>query len=108
MGVPHPLAGVGYCGTIALPFDPPPSAIPIWCKVLNHAEHHLHDFVPRIGAWGLRSANNQITYTLFCPTNEADAGVPSMIMNWLVTRMMWVRKEFWTSGSGLDHEEDPS
>src|SRR5262249_47250023 len=60
---PHPLAGVGYHATIALPYDPPDSEISFWCRYLNEQEHKMQDFVPRLGAWGIRVLNKDLVYS---------------------------------------------
>ena len=52
--------GVGYSATIALPYDPEPEDIPLWCRLLNEAEQKMHDFVPRLGAWGLRGTRQRV------------------------------------------------
>jgi hypothetical protein len=100
--VSHPTAGVGFLGTIALPYDPRPEEIVQWCEYLNAREHEQEDFVPRLGAWGMRGMNNQIVYSLFWPTAQGDATIHQTIMNWLVQRTLWVRDNFWLAGYGLD------
>jgi hypothetical protein len=52
------LGGVGYLGTIALPFDPPLHQLTQWCDYLNAKEHDQEDFVPRLGAWGVRGISH--------------------------------------------------
>jgi hypothetical protein len=99
--VPHPIAGVGYAATIALPYDPASAEIPSWCSWLNDAESAMQDFVPRLGAWGMRSLDSELVYSLFWPTDRSDRGLPSTIMNWLVKRTMWLKKRYWQSGVGL-------
>ena len=99
--VPHPLAGVGYAATIALPYDPASADIPSWCRWLNDAENAMQDFVPRLGAWGMRSLDRELVYSLFWPTDRSDTGLPSTIMNWLVTRTMWLQERYWEPGVGL-------
>lgn len=99
--VPHPLAGVGYAATIALPYDPASADVPSWCSLLNDAEHAMQDFVPRLGAWGMRSLDRELVYSLFWPTDRSDAGLPKTIMNWLVTRVRWLQQRYWEPGIGL-------
>jgi hypothetical protein len=99
--VPHPLAGVGYTATIALPYDPTSADVPSWCCLLNDAEHAMQDFVPRLGAWGMRSLDRELVYSLFWPTDRSDAGLPKTIMNWLVTRVRWLQQRYWEPGVGL-------
>ena len=99
--VPHPLAGVGYAATIALPYDPASADIPSWCRRLNDAENAMQDFVPRLGAWAMRSLDRELVYSLFWPTDRSDTGLPRTIMNWLVTRTMWLQERYWEPGVGL-------
>jgi hypothetical protein len=99
--VPHPIAGVGYSATIALPFDPASGGIAAWCKDLNAAEHTLQDFVPRLGAWGMRSLDKELVYSVFWPTDKADEGLPFTIMTWMIHRTLWIRSTYWAAGSGL-------
>jgi hypothetical protein len=98
---PHPLAGVGYVATIALPYDPPDSEIPFWCRFLNEQEHKMQDFVPRLGAWGMRALNKELVYSMFWPTDRADGTLDGTIMNWMVLRTFWLKKHYWSSGAGL-------
>lgn len=98
---PHPLAGVGYLGTIALPYDPAKAAIPEWCRLLNEEEHTMQDFVPRLGAWGVRGTGNELVYSMFWPTDRADRTLDGTIMNWLVQRTFWLRSRHWKAGVGL-------
>jgi len=98
---PHPLAGVGYLATIALPYDPPRDAIPHWCRLLNQEEHKMQDFVPRLGAWGIRGLKNELVYSMFWPTDRADSQLDRTIMNWMVQRTFWLKKRYWSIGTGL-------
>jgi hypothetical protein len=61
----------------------------------------MQDFVPRLGAWGMRSLDRELVYSLFWPTDRPDRGLPGTIMNWLVTRTMWPKKRYWEAGVGL-------
>jgi len=99
--IPHPMAGVGYLGTVALPFDPPPNEVTWWCEHLNAREHERDDFVPRLGAWGMRGVNDQLVYALFWPTDQGNVNAVSNIANWLVQRTHWLRERFWVPGEGL-------
>jgi hypothetical protein len=101
---PHPLAGVGYLATIALPYDPPNDAIPDWCRFLNQEEHKMQNFVPRLGAWGMRGLKNELVYSMFWPTDRADGQLDGTIMNWMVQRTFWLRKRYWSTGNGLVKE----
>jgi hypothetical protein len=99
LDAPHPTAGVGYLSTIALPFDPPVSEIPHWCSFLNNREHEQEDFVPRLGAWGIRGTNDEIVYSQFWPTDRD--GMHVTMMNWMIQRALWIKNRFWKSGEGL-------
>jgi hypothetical protein len=99
--VPHPIAGVGYAATIAFPFDPPSSDIPAYCRDLNEAEHAMQDFVPRLGAWGMRSLDSELVYSMFWPTDQVHTNLPGTIMNWMVLRTLWIKSQYWIPGSGL-------
>lgn len=97
----HPMAGVGYLGTIALSFDPPPNQITGWSEHLNTQEHDQEDFVPRLGAWGVRGMNDQLVYSVFWPANHGNVKVLSNIANWLIQRTHWLRENYWAAGIGL-------
>lgn len=97
----HPIAGVGYLGTIALPIDPPPDEVTWWCRHLNAMEHDQQDFVPRLGAWSIRGTNDRLAYALFWPTDRGDVNAVSNIAGWLVQRTQWLRERFWVPGTGL-------
>jgi hypothetical protein len=105
MDVPHPLAGIGYLATVTLPYDPPSGEIPFWCKLLNSAEHGMQDFVPRLGAWGMRSLDSELVYSMFWPTDRAENTLAGTIMNWMIQRTFWIRKHYWTAGKGLALQE---
>jgi hypothetical protein len=100
-GVPHPLAGGGYLTTITLPIEPPPSTINAWCAHLNAAEHEQEDFVPRVGAWGVRGLHDELVHSLFWPSSHGDPGVVQNITNWAIRRALWLRRTYWTPGRGL-------
>jgi hypothetical protein len=71
MSVAHPIAGVGYTATIALPIDPPSANIPAFCRELNEAERAMQDFVPRLGAWGMRvSSQDRPQISRICFSNR--------------------------------------
>jgi hypothetical protein len=101
LDVPHPLAGVGCLTTIALPYVPPAATIPEWCRYLNAEEHKMQDFVPRLGAWGMRGIENDLVYSMFWPTSLGDDIRVVSTMNWMVQRTLWIRKRYWLAGSGL-------
>lgn len=103
---PHPLAGVGYLATIALPIDPSHEVSGFWCNFLNEKEHSEHDFVPRLGSWGVRSMGTELVYSFFWPTDTADTQMDSTIMNWLVIRTFWLRENYWKPGYGLRLEKN--
>jgi hypothetical protein len=98
---PHPLAGVGYAATIALPYDPLDRDIPFWCRFLNEQENKTQDFVPRLGAWGMRGVTQELVYSMFWPTNQDNSTLDSTIMNWMVTRTWWLKHLYWAPGIGL-------
>jgi hypothetical protein len=104
-GICHPVAGVGYLGTIALPFDPPRQEIAEWCENLNAREHQEEDFVPRLGAWGVRGVNDQLVYTLFWPTDRGFGSIHLTMANSLIQRTLWLRNNFWVAKSGLSRRE---
>lgn len=99
--VPHPLAGVGYLATIALPIDPSRESIPGWCNRLNEEENQMQDFVPRFGAWAARGAGSELVYSMFWPSDRANEGLEATIMTWLVVRTLWLRDRYWSPGKGL-------
>lgn len=103
--VQHPLAGCGYAATIALPYDPDLALIPALCDKLNRLEEEPEDFVPRFGAWGTRSVDNELVYSFFWPTNQANDTLPGTIMNWMVLRTQWLRDQYWAPGLGIRCEE---
>jgi hypothetical protein len=99
--VRHPLAGVGYLGTIALPSSPPRRHIVEWSAYLNAQEHEQDDFPPRLGAWGMRGSCDQLAYALFLPTDRHDPRLAFNIATWLIWRALWIKQTFWKPGSGL-------
>ena len=100
-GVRHPIAGVGFASTIAIPIDPERAEIPIWAKRLNDAEHELIDFVPRLGAWGERSLGSHLVYSMFWPTTEYSDALLGNLANWMIQRCLWVKETYWKSNVGL-------
>ncbi len=98
--VPHPVAGVGYLCTIALPYDPPKNEISSWCEHLNSVEHAQADFVPRMGAWAIRGLDDEIVYSLFWPTT-GETDQHANLANWMVQRTLWAREQFWEPKKGL-------
>ena len=102
---PHPLAGVGYLSTIALPIDPPDQEIVEIANKLNELEHEELDFVPRLGAWAIRGLGDQLVYSMFWATPQSDESMHSTMMNWMLQRTFWLRDNFWVSGEGLDIAE---
>ncbi|MDB9704052.1 hypothetical protein OAA86_08170 [Rhodospirillales bacterium] len=101
---PHPLAGVGYLSTIALPIDPPIQEIVEIASKLNELEHEELDFVPRLGAWAIRGLGDQLVYSMFWATPKSDETMHSTMMNWMLQRTFWLRDNFWVSGEGLKIE----
>lgn len=102
----HPVAGVGYYATIALPRSPAPELLMMWCTQLNAFEHAQEDFVPRLGAWGMRNLDAEIVYGMFWPTDRADANAVRNIANWMMRRALWIGNRLWTPGVGLRFRED--
>jgi hypothetical protein len=100
-GVPHPLAGVGYLATIALPIEAPAEESAVTCARLNALELAQDDFVPRLGAWGLRSAGREIVYSQFIPTDQPFRDLQLTIMSWMCSRVAWLRNTCWAPGTGL-------
>lgn len=98
-GTRHPMAGVGFMATLALPADP--NDVTAWSARLNAAEHQLEDFVPRIGAWGARATGTQLVYSMFVPHDRGDVGMLAVIANWMVQRAAWLRDRWWIPGIGL-------
>jgi hypothetical protein len=98
----HPLAGVGYLGTIALPFDPPAAEIADWCELLNAREHKEIDLAPRLGAWGARGAGDELVYGLFWPREQENASFHGYLVDGLIERVHWLSRNFWIPGAGLD------
>jgi len=104
VGVPHPLAGVGYFGSIALPINPKADDIPAISCRLNALEHELADFPPRFGAWATRCTGKELVYAVFLPNVRADSGIPKTMMAWLVRRALWLRDEIWEPRHGVNIE----
>lgn len=98
---PHPIAGVGYLSTIALPIDPADDVIVDVANKLNELEHEQLDFVPRLGSWCVRGMGNQLVYSMFWPTSTSDENIHSIMMNWMLHRTVWIRENFWQSGKGV-------
>ena len=95
----HPIAGAGYHCTIVLPATIPPKEAATWCANLNAIEHVQENFVPRIGAWGLRETGSDIVYSMFLP--QEFSAEPSGLMAWLAERTFWLKDWFWVAGEGL-------
>jgi hypothetical protein len=98
---PHPLAGVGYVATIALPVDPIGEELVEVCRELNAFEMRQGDFVPRYGAWGVRGLDDELVYAMFLPTSEAWGLLHNTILNWNVQRAIVIRDLFWEEGRGI-------
>jgi hypothetical protein len=102
---PHPIGGVGYLSTIALPIDPPNSEIVEVANKLNEFEHEQSDFVPRLGSWAIRGMGNQLVYSMFWPTSQSDETMHQTMMNWMVQRTFWLRDNFWRPEEGIRLED---
>jgi hypothetical protein len=100
-GVSHPIAGVGYLATIALPIKSEPAAIDAWCAYLNNAEHMQEDFVPRLGAWCARGLHDELVHCLFWPSDRGEKVTLQNIASWTVARALWLKREYWIPGVGL-------
>ena len=61
----------------------------------------MQDFVPRLGAWGMRSLDSELVYSMFWPTDRAENTLAGTIMNWMIQRNFWIREHYWTAGKGL-------
>jgi hypothetical protein len=101
---PHPLAGVGYLSTIAVPIDPAIDEIIEIAHRLNSLEHEQLDFVPRLGAWATRGLGDQLVYSNFWATPRGDDSMHTTMMNWMVQRTFWLRENFWDPGVGVQIE----
>jgi hypothetical protein len=64
----------------------------------------MQDFVPRLGAWGIRALNKDLVYSMFWPTDQADSTLDGTIMNWMVQRTFWLKKRYWSPGVGIAME----
>jgi hypothetical protein len=102
---PHPIGGVGYLSTIALPIDPPVSEIVEVANKLNELEHEQLDFVPRLGSWATRGMGDQLVYSMFWPTAQSDETMHQTMMNWMVQRVFWLRDNFWRPEEGIRLED---
>ena len=103
--VPHPIAGVGYLATIALPVDLPRSVAPQVCHQLNVLEAQQLDFVPRLGAWGLRGVGEQLVYSQFWPNSQPFGEVHRTLMWWMILRVRWLKTHYWYPSMGIALQE---
>ena len=104
VGVPHPIAGAGYLATISLPLTQAPVNSAEICARLNALELEETDFVPRLGAWGLHTANDLPGYCCFIQSTEPLGALHMTIMWWCVRRAAWLRDRFWAAKVGLQLE----
>lgn len=104
LGVPHPIAGIGYLATILLPVPRTPRSGAEICRRLNALELTLSDFVPRLGAWGLHPPDGLPGYSYFIPANEPIAQLHVAMIWWCVRRVQWLRDHYWVGGEGLSLE----
>jgi hypothetical protein len=101
VGVPHPIAGAGYLATISLPLTRAPADSAEICAGLNELEFEEIDFVPRLGAWGLHTADDLPGYSCFLPSAEPLSGLHMTMMWWCVRRAVWLRDRFWAAQVGV-------
>lgn len=99
--VPHPLLGAGYLSTIALPINPSQSEITEIATSLNQLEFQQDDFIPRIGAWGVRLLGQDLVYSSFIPTGGKYGALHQTLMNWNIQRTIWIRDNYWDSEKGV-------
>lgn len=101
VATPHPIAGAGYYATIGFPVSPPPEHAAEICRRLNDIELEQNDFVPRIGAWGLRGVSGEPVYSCFIPAIDSFPHLHTILMWWCARRAAWFRDRFWTGGAGF-------
>ena len=101
VGVPHPVAGVGYFATISLPLSQSPANAAEMCRRLNALEMEQVDFAPRLGAWGLHAPGDLPGYSCFIPSPEPLGGLHMAIMSWCLMRAAWLRDRFWKARMGV-------
>jgi hypothetical protein len=101
LGVPHPIAGVGYLANISLPLKAAPPDAADLCRRLNALELEQTDFPPRLGAWGLQGPEDVPGYTLFVPARELRDGLHITLLWWCALRAAWLRDHHWAAGAGL-------
>ncbi len=101
LGMPHPIAGVGYLANISLPLKAVPPEAAELCRRLNALELDQTDFPPRLGAWGLHGPNDMPGYTLFIPSREIREGLHITLIWWCALRAAWLRDHHWAAGAGL-------
>jgi hypothetical protein len=101
VGIPHPVAGVGYLAAISLPLTQAPADSAEVCRRLNALELEQSEFVPRLGAWGLQGANNLPGYSCFIPCAEPWGDLHTTLIWWCARRAAWLRDRFWAMKVGL-------
>ena len=99
--VMHPLLGVGYMSTIALPINPGISDINDISITLNELESSLDDFVPCLGAWSVRLSGYDLVYSSFIPTDTKYGIFHQTLMNWNLRRTIWLRDNYWDADNGV-------
>lgn len=99
--VPHPIAGMGYLSTIALPITPRKNKINDIANSLNLLEFNQDDFVPRLGSWGVRVLGTDLVYSYFIPTGDRYGDFHEIIMNWNIQRLLWIKDNFWDPEKGI-------
>lgn len=102
----HPLAGAGYLATIALPMHVPASKAPAVCAYLNEVELQRTDFVPCIGAWGVRERGRRVAYSSFIPTPSPIGMFHRTLLWWMVLRVQALLGDGFFEGTSQARSEE--
>jgi hypothetical protein len=94
-GVRHPVAGIGFYGTIAFPLAPAAGTAPAIAERLNSLELRLEGFPPRAGAWGCREGGREVVYNIFVPAGDLPLRLHQTLASWLVQRAKWIAEHHW-------------
>jgi hypothetical protein len=101
LGIPHPIAGVGYLASISLPFAESPKDGAEMCRRLNAAELEQLHFPPRLGAWGLQGPADVPQYNCFIPSAEPYGTLHMTLLWWCALRAAWLRDRYWVAKQGI-------